>query len=84
MNNKLNIFSVYSGILYTVNEDEFSLLDDGQVPLTKEPSACKKCYSRRYTGFNLEKNMYTLCTCIHKITDFSRVHTKFNVNSPSV
>lgn len=84
MKNYLNIFSVYSGILYKVQEEEFLLLDDGQVPLLKEPSSCKKCYNRRYTGFNVEKNTYIPCKCIHKIADYSRVHAKFNVDSSSV
>ena len=77
--NNIFIFSIYSGLLYSVGEEEFSLLDDGQIPLTKKPSNCKKCYSRGYIGFNVDKVMYMPCTCIHKVTDSSRVHAKFNV-----
>lgn len=82
--NNITIYSIYSGIFYSVNEEEFSLLDDGQLPLVKQPSACKKCYSRGYVGFNVDKNMYTPCACVHKVTDLSRVHNKFNIKSSSV
>lgn len=82
--NDIFIFSIYSGLIYSIKEEEFTLLDDGQLPLTKKPSSCKKCYSRRYVGFNSDKVMYVPCTCIHRIVDSSRVHTKFNIKSSSV
>jgi hypothetical protein len=83
MTNKLNIFSVYSGIIYDIYPEEFALLDDGQIPLTKRPSSCNKCYSRGYSGFNTDKLYYTPCTCINKIVDSARVSAKFNVQSQS-
>lgn len=84
MTNRMNIFSVYAGIYYTISSEEFDLLDDGQVPLLKSPLTCKKCYSRGYTGFDSNKHVYVCCQCVNKIADKARIASKFNINSPSV
>ena len=79
--NKL-IYSIYSGICYNIEEKFLSLLDDGQ--MTLKPLAlkdCKKCYSRRYIGFDTQKFVYTPCTCILKNADLNSIKEKFNIQS---
>lgn len=63
-------FSLVSGDMYYLQEDEIKNLDKSQVPLLKKPSSsCKKCYGRFYTGFETIKKYYTPCpkcmkTCV--------------------
>lgn len=81
----MNVFSIYSGITYTIDDNDFNLLDDGQIPLKQAfRKSCNKCYDRRYIGFNAEKVMYIPCSCVQKNTDSSRVHEKFNIDSSRV
>jgi hypothetical protein len=45
------IFSILTGEVYSVNEDELKNLDEFQAVLTKKfPSSCKKCHGRGYVG----------------------------------
>lgn len=84
MNKKL-FYSVYSGICYQVDSSLFDLLDDGQLPLsTSILKNCKKCFNRRYSGFNIQRFVYVPCSCITKSADLSSIKQKFNIQSSSV
>lgn len=78
-------FSIISGELYHIEEDEIKNLDETQIPLLKKPSSsCKKCYGRFYVGqqaYNTPsgwKNGYYLpCPkCAKKCVDFSRMKSE--------
>jgi hypothetical protein len=79
--NKLNIYSVYAGDFYQINENQFDTLDDGQLPLIKLPKSCSKCYSRGHVGFSKTTYNFQLCTCVIKTLDRARLDTKFNIQS---
>ena len=63
-------FSLISGDLYYIEEDEVKNLDKSQVPLLHKPKPnCKKCYGRFHTGFETIRKHYIPCpkcmkTCI--------------------
>lgn len=66
-------FSLVSGEMYYIEEDEIKNLDNSQVPLLKKPkSNCKKCYGRFYTGFEVNKKYYMPCTkCSKSCVDWA-------------
>ena len=50
-NNLKYFFSMISGEIYSVEEDEVKNLGKDQIPLKEKPNGnCKKCYGRFYTG----------------------------------
>ena len=83
MNNR-NVYSMYSGLYYTVPEDHFAMLDGGQVPLKKGPQSCKTCHSRGYIGFDSKNYIYSVCKCVGKNTDKDMIRSKFNIQLNSV
>lgn len=73
-NKKLIYYSLLSGDVYEISEDEIENLDDYQVPLLKKPkSNCKGCYGRGYIGYNIDKKYYPMCRCTVKNIDRERV-----------
>lgn len=78
------VYSLYSGVLYQVPDHFFITLDDGQLPLKKEPTLCKKCSYRGYTGFNTFTYTYVVCKCVDRHTDIDKVKNKFNIKPQSV
>ena len=79
--NKL-IYSIYSGICYNIEEKLVTYLDDGQLTLkVLILKDCKKCYNRRYMGFDIQKFVYTPCSCIIKNADLHSIKEKFNIQS---
>ena len=63
MNNdkKLIYYSLLSGDVYEISEDEVETLDDFQIPLLKKPNQkCKGCYGRGYIGFDRLKKYYPM------------------------
>ena len=55
-------FSLITGNLYYVEEDEVKNLDQAQLPLKQKPSSsCKKCYGRFYVGRDINRNYYIPC-----------------------
>ena len=76
------IFSLMTGEVYTVEEDEVKNLDQHQVPLKKPfPKNCKKCYGRGYIGYQCKKTKggiiptahLALCmSCLSKCADLPR------------
>jgi hypothetical protein len=65
-------FSLLSGEIYQVEEDEIENLDQYQIPLLKSPpSNCKKCYGRMHIGYNQKLKIYEMCRkCVNKCVDF--------------
>lgn len=71
---KVIFYSLLSGDVYELPEDELDNLDDFQIPLSKKPnSSCKKCYGRGYLGFDIHKKYYPMCRCVVKNIDRDRV-----------
>lgn len=71
---KLIYYSLLSGDVYDIGEDEIENLDDFQIPLTKNPkSNCKRCFGRGYIGYDAIKKYYPMCRCIAKHIDKERV-----------
>ena len=64
----INIYNVYSGEVYELQEDELKNLLEGEIPLTSAPKRnCKKCYGRGYIGKDNDKRIFQPCTnCIEK------------------
>jgi hypothetical protein len=68
------IFSAFSGTFYTIPEKDFSLLDMGQIPLTKNPSSsCKKCNGRGHIGRDNQTLTYQICNCVRKVLDIEEI-----------
>ena len=67
LNNTIPVFSVFSGTFYDIPEDDASLLDTGQFPLTKMPSKCSKCHGRGYTGKDTQTFGFYICSCVRKV-----------------
>lgn len=60
-------FSIFSGLVYQVFDDEEKNLDEGQVPLKSKPSAsCKHCFGRGFDHIDREKGIYPMCRCMRK------------------
>lgn len=74
-------YSVFSGIIYDVCEDEVANLDNGQIPLIAKPKAsCKRCYGRGYAAKDPARGLYYMCTCMSKVVDPS--YTPQNIQVP--
>ena len=80
MEKKLLYFSLFSGQIYDVPEDEVKLLDGFQIPLIERPKdTCRKCYGRFYTAFNTTGGYYEVCaSCARKYVDAKRLGLKKN------
>lgn len=58
-------FSLHSGQIYEVSEEEGALLDLSQVPLLHGPKhSCKKCYGRGWMYKEKIQNIYQICKCL--------------------
>ncbi len=63
---KLIYYSLLSGDVYEVFEDETEGFDEYQIPLTKKPKEnCKGCYGRGYIGYDRLKKYYPMCRCTY-------------------
>lgn len=68
-------YSLLSGTVYTVNEEETKNLDKFQLPLLKKPKdSCKKCYGRGYFGYEPKLKYYPPCSCLKKLIDFDTLN----------
>lgn len=71
---KLIFYSLLSGEVYEIEEDEVENLDQFQVPLLKKPKeSCKKCWGRGYIGYDSIRKYYPMCRCVMKNIDHDRV-----------
>jgi len=60
-------YSVFSGTIYSVYDQEEKNLDEGQIPLKSKPShSCRVCFGRGYSHFDKEKGIYPICKCLRK------------------
>ena len=78
-------FSLISGDMYYIEDDEINNLDKQQVPLTRKPdSNCKKCYGRFHTGFETIKKYYIPCPkCMRKCVDWEALkESEITVEAP--
>ena len=62
------IFNTYSGETYEIEDVELKNIQEGEIPLKKQPrSSCKKCYGRGHIGFASLQHMFKPCVqCIEK------------------
>jgi len=65
-------FSMVSGELYFLGEDEIKNVDNAQIPMLKKPNSnCKQCYGRFHVGFETKKKYYIPCPkCKNKCVDW--------------
>jgi hypothetical protein len=85
MNNLKLYFSLISGEIYYIGEDEIRNLDSAQIPLTKKPnSSCKKCYGRLYIYHDQRGKYYTPCpSCFRKCVDWNVLKSdNIDINTP--
>jgi len=77
-------YSLISGDMYYVEEDEIKNLDKSQVPLVKKPnSSCKTCYGRFYMGYDPKKKFYVPCPkCMNKCVDWKSMKEDPVVETP--
>ena len=74
------IYSAYSGTIYNIPEEDFHLMDMGQIPLNKKPSAnCKKCFGRGHNGRDKTSLIYEVCNCVKKVVDLEEVKKNITV-----
>ena len=73
-NDKVIYYSLLSGEVYEIANDECENLDDFQIPLTARPkSNCDSCFGRGYIGYDRLKKYYPMCRCIMKKIDKERI-----------
>lgn len=84
MNELKLYFSLISGDIYHVEEDEVKNLDANQIPLHKKPNSnCKKCYGRFYMGYDPNKKYYIPCPkCLNKCVDWEALKEDPVVETP--
>lgn len=72
---KTDYFSLFSGQIYGVTDEDAKFLDAYQIPLKGKPaSSCKKCYGRLYTGYNIITKHYEICRkCGMKCIDMEKM-----------
>lgn len=66
------MFSIFSGTFYDLLETDLNLMDEGQLPLIKNPSSsCKKCYGRGHIGRDAQNYGFIPCMCVRKVINLS-------------
>ena len=66
-NDKLFAFSILTGQVFKIEQDELKLLFPYQIPLTNTPNKhCKKCYGRGYTAIDSKNKFHIMCSCLSK------------------
>lgn len=67
MKNKLYAFSVITGQVFDIDEDDIKTLFNYQIPITEKPnSSCKKCFGRGYSGIDTNTKFHYMCACTSK------------------
>lgn len=78
-NNTTYVYSVFSGTLYEIINDDIKYLDEGQLPLTKKPNTnCKKCHGRFNVGRDSQNLSFFPCSCLRKIVNVDIVKSLEN------
>lgn len=69
------VFSLITGEIYSIQNDEVKNLDEYQVPLKRLPKpSCSACYGRLHKGFFLKHKLYKLCNkCGPKCIDLEKL-----------
>ena len=67
------LYSPFAGIYWEVPEGDFSLTDVTQIPLTKRPSKCNKCFNRGHLGRDKVNYVYLVCNCVRKVIDRDKI-----------
>ena len=73
-------FSLITGEIYDVMEDEEETLDRYQVPLRGTPVWCKHCFGKMHIGLNTKYNAYDMCKCSTKYIDFEKLKAKKSIS----
>lgn len=76
---KITCFSVVTGKIFDINEDEKDTLTSFQLVLTRVPDKnCPKCFGRMHIGKNIQKGFYEICPkCLSKCIDFKDMRKRF-------
>ena len=69
------IFSLVSGEIFEIEEDELKNLQAYQIPIIRRPKeSCRGCYGRGHKGFNTKSKLYLLCAkCMKSCIDFEKL-----------
>ena len=63
-------YSLVTGHVERILEDELKLLENFQIPLNVLPKDnCNKCYGRRYSTYDAHNKVYNPCSCVRKAID---------------
>lgn len=75
MANKLKLFfSMLTGDMFYVEEDEVKNLDKHHIPLKQKPKGCKRCHDRFHEGYDIIHKYYLPCTkCMRKCADWDNI-----------
>lgn len=64
---KLYAFSIITGQVFSIQQDDLSLLYSYQIPLTDKPkTGCSKCYGRGYSAIDSKTKFHIMCNCTSK------------------
>jgi hypothetical protein len=64
---KLFVFSVITGEVYPIEQEDVKTLFKYQIPLTDKPrSSCNRCYGRGYAGVDPTTKFYQICSCMSR------------------
>ena len=67
MKNKLYAFSVITGQIFDIDEDDIKTLFNYQIPITEKSNpSCKRCFGRGYTGIDTNTKFHYMCSCTSK------------------
>jgi len=63
-------YSLITGRVERILQDEIKLLEVYQIPLFKRPkSSCNKCYGKTYSNYDKFNKVYIPCSCVKKNID---------------
>lgn len=73
-------YSLISGEVYEIQDDEADNLDQYQIPLLKKPNPkCGVCYGRGYVGRDIVKKYFPMCPCISRQINGDRLKSDINL-----
>ena len=78
---KLYAFSIITGQVFEIQEEDLKVLYNYQIPVTDLPKTnCKKCFGRGYQAKDVKTQFYFMCPCLQKHllkgVDFSNLVVK--------
>jgi hypothetical protein len=80
---KLYAFSIVTGQVFDIEQEDIETLYTYQVPLKQKPKAnCKKCYGRGYVDRTSQTKMYNMCPCLSTRIADGYTPSKLSIEMP--